>query len=86
MNDNVDFSAPAELFPAPSRRRRVVSYQRFGTLSEAVRYAVEELKPELRDGAFIECDEIRYGPDEIDALYLSSSYPLSRKPRPGQDG
>ena len=51
MNDNVDYRAPAELFPAAARRGRV-AYHRFDTLSDALRFAVEELTPALLE-AFV---------------------------------
>jgi hypothetical protein len=79
MNDNVDFKAAAELFPAPTHRRGALSYRRFDTLAEAVRCAVEDLTPPQLAGAFIEADEIRYGGTEIEALYRSSAYPLTRR-------
>ena len=59
MNDNVNFQASAELFPAPSHRRGPLRYHRFDTLAEAVRYAMEELSPQQLTGAFIEAEEVR---------------------------
>jgi hypothetical protein len=82
MNDNVDYRAPAELFPAPSFRRGPLSYHRFDTLAEALRYAIEELTPPQLAGAFIEVDEVRYGASEIDALYRAAGYPLVRSVQP----
>ncbi|MEO7222467.1 MAG: hypothetical protein ABIY37_08340 [Devosia sp.] len=78
MNDNVDYSAPAELFPAPSHRRGPLRYQRFDTLAEAVRFAQEDLSVAERAGALIEADEIRYLGAEIAALYDAAGYPLPR--------
>jgi hypothetical protein len=80
MNDNVDYGAPAELFPAPSHRRGQLRYHRFDTLAEAVRFAEEELSPDQRAGALIEADEIRYAGAEIAALYNAVGYPLPRAP------
>ncbi len=81
MNDNVDYGAPAELFPAPSHRRAQLRYHRFDTLAEAVRFAQEELSASERAGALIEAEEIRYAGDEISALYDAAGYPLPRAPR-----
>ena len=81
MNDNVDYGAPAELFPAPSHRRGQLRYHRFDTLAEAVRFAEEELSDAERAGALIEADEIRYAGAEIAALYDAVGYPLERAPR-----
>ncbi|HEX2862112.1 MAG TPA: hypothetical protein VHN79_10755 [Lacunisphaera sp.] len=78
MNDNVDYAAPADLFPAPRHRKRPLRYRRFDTLAEAVRFALEELPADERDGALIEADEIRYTGVEIVALYQAAGYPLPR--------
>ena len=78
MNDNVDYGAPADLYPAPNHRRGPLRYHRFATLAEAVRFAQEELPAEERGGALIEADEIRYIGAEITALYEAAGYPLPR--------
>jgi hypothetical protein len=78
MNDNVDYAAPAELFPAPNHRRGPLRYHRFATLAEAVRFTQEELPEAERAGALIEADEIRYIGAEIAALYDAVGYPLPR--------
>ena len=79
MNDNIDYRAPAELYPAPSHRRGPLRYQRFDSLAEAVRFAQEEMSAAERVGALIEADEIRYTGPEISALYDAAGYPLERK-------
>ncbi len=76
-----DYDAAAELFPA---RRRVpklqpIGYKRFEQASQAIRFAVEDVAPELLVGACLEVDERRYGCDEIRQLYESSDYPLARR-------
>jgi hypothetical protein len=76
-----DYNAAAELFPA---RRRVpkmqpLGYKRFAQASHAIRFAVEDVAPELLVGACLEVDEHRYGCDEIRRLYESSDYPLTRR-------
>jgi hypothetical protein len=78
MNDNVDYGAPAELYPAPNHRRGPLRYHRFDTLAEAVRFAQEEMPAGERAGALIEADEIRYIGAEIAALYDAAGYPLPR--------
>jgi hypothetical protein len=78
MNDNVDYSAPAELFPAPNHRRGPLRYRRFDTLAEAVRFAQEDMTAAERAGTLIEADEIRYLGAEIAALYDAAGYPLPR--------
>lgn len=79
MNDNVDFRAAAELFPAPSHRRGALRYHRFEALADAVRFAQEELTQAQRAGAIIEADEVRYIGAEITALYEAAGYPLPRR-------
>ena len=79
MNDNIDYGAPAELFPATGARHSGVAYHRFETLGEAVRFAMEELPPKYIPGAVIESEEVRYGAAEIRTLYAAAGYPLTRK-------
>ena len=74
-----DFSAPAELFP--SRNRKIankVKYRRFDHVSDAIRFAVEELPEPLLLGAYIEIDEERLGHKDIRALYDSENFPLKK--------
>ena len=85
-----DYGTAAELFPtrdevrqAPSRsgrRRRSypVGYGRFARAAEAIRFAIEELPPELLVGAYLEVDEQRFDGDGIRRLYESDDYPLAR--------
>ena len=88
-----NYDAEAELFPNRSRlsKRQPVTYKRFATAAEAVRYAIEDLPPELLTGAYLEVDEERFDARGIRGLYTSADYPLPRTaPRPqsamGVDG
>jgi hypothetical protein len=76
-----DFAREAELFPTRSwkSRRRSFAYRRFASAAEAVRFAIEELPPQLLLGAYLEVDETRFDGDGIRRLYESPEYPLVRR-------
>ena len=79
-----DYSAAAELFPPRSGKypRHVAGYRRFARARDAVRFAVEELPPELLLGAILEVDGERYGGKGIRRLYDSADFPLLRRAAP----
>jgi hypothetical protein len=60
-------------------KRQPVSYKRFDTAAEAIRYAIEELAPELLVGAYLEVEEERFDSVGIRNLYASAAYPLPRR-------
>jgi len=76
-----DYGSEAELFPTRSlkSRRQPVRYRRFALAAEAIRFAIEELRPELLLGAYLQVDEQRFDSAGIRQLYESTEYPLPRK-------
>ena len=77
--DEFDYSTPAEIFASKGRGvGRPLSYWRFSTGAEAVRYAIEALPAEMLDGTVMEVDEARFAAGDIRRLYESPGYPLPR--------
>jgi hypothetical protein len=75
---NVDFQAPAELYPGPDRANRV-GYRRFNTLAAAVAFSVERLTGTQRAGAAIETDGDRYDARQIASLYDRRDFPIRHR-------
>lgn len=78
-----DYAASAELFMPKRKRdaRQPLSYRRFATAAEAIRFAVEEI-PSIRTlGAWMQVEEERFNGDDIRRLYESTSYPRRRRMR-----
>ncbi|HVY56814.1 MAG TPA: hypothetical protein VHA77_03100 [Xanthobacteraceae bacterium] len=75
-----DYDAEAELFPPRSRRSgtRAMGYRRFDRAADAIRFAVEDVPPDLLVGACLEVAEARFDSNAIRRLYESPQYPLIR--------
>ncbi len=72
-----DYNAAAELFPPRLRKspHRQFGYRRFARAVDAVRFAIEELPPDLLPGAVLEVDGERYCGENIRSLYDSADFP-----------
>ena len=77
-----DYSGEAELFPPRNCKypHQRFGYRRFAVAADAVRFAVEELPPELLIGVILEVDGERYGGEQIRRLYDGDEFPLFRRP------
>ena len=76
-----DYEAVVELFPTRSRKfnRQLARYQRFDRAADALRFAIEELPPQLFQGAYLEVEEERFNSNEMRRLYDSTDFPLARR-------
>jgi len=75
-----DYGLAAELFMGrrKGRARQPLSYRRFATAAEAIRFAVEELPAVRALGAWMQVGDERFDSDDIQRLYDSDDYPLQR--------
>jgi hypothetical protein len=75
-----NYSAPAELFSSRMKKGRGrITYKRFDTAAEAIRFAMEDVPPPALLGVYLEVEEVRYGLPEIQSLYERAAYPLTRR-------
>jgi hypothetical protein len=68
------------VFSARSRnaRHQKLGYKRFARAADAIRFAIEELSPQLLVGTYLEVAEERYASKDIRRLYEGVGYPLVR--------
>ena len=93
VSNGIDYAAEAELFDYATEaelfsrsawrnsRRPPLGYKRFVRASDAIRFAIEELSPQLLVSTVLEVAEKRYQSGEIRFLYESEDYPLARRLR-----
>jgi hypothetical protein len=78
--ESFDYGAPAELFPSRMKKGRGrITYKRFDTAAEAIRFAMEEVPPPALLGVYLEVNEAQYRLPEIQYLYERAAYPLKRR-------
>jgi hypothetical protein len=75
-----DYRAPAELFPSRGKKGcGRITYKRFDTAAEAIRFSIEDVPPAALLGAYLELDEARFGVEEMRILYTDAAFPLKRR-------
>jgi hypothetical protein len=75
-----DYRAPAELFPSRGKNGHGrITYKRFDTAAEAIRFSIEDVPPAALLGAYLELDEARFGVEEMRILYRDAVFPLKRR-------
>lgn len=79
-----DYGSAAELAAKKGHKftRQPPGYRRFARAADAIRFAIEEMAPQLLQGARLEVDEERFDSQGIRRLYESSDYPLDRAAPP----
>jgi hypothetical protein len=75
-NASVDFYSRR----SPGKKASSLTFQRFDTAAEAIRFAIEDLPSAAFGGCMLEADGERFGAKELKELYASPRYPLPRKP------
>jgi len=79
-----DYTASAELFiPKKGKAglRQPVSYRRFATAAEAIRFAVEDFPAIHTFRAWMRVGDERFNSEDIQRLYDSDGYPRRRRMR-----
>ncbi len=56
-----------------------MTYRRFDSGAEAIRFAIEELPSDVLFGTVLEVNEQRFDAAQIRKLYESKAYPLQRR-------
>jgi hypothetical protein len=82
-----EYDVPAEVYSTVGRgtRKRPVTYRRFVSSAEAIRFAIEQLPELMQRGAVMQVDDDRFELTQIRALYDDERYPLSRQHRPPRE-
>jgi hypothetical protein len=59
--------------------RSAITYRRFASVAEAIRFAIEELAPDARAKTVVVVNGERHEPAAVRSLYESADYPLLAK-------
>lgn len=75
-----NYDNPGEFYSRKTQgpRPRGLSYHRFDTVAEAIRFAMEDLSSAALGGCMLEANGERFGAKELRALYASPRFPLRR--------
>jgi hypothetical protein len=78
--DAFNFTAPAEIYASRGRgaTKRPMTFYRFNSAAEAIRFVMEQLPPEMLMGTTMEIGEERFIGNDIKKLYHSANFPLNR--------
>lgn len=78
---NADGRSPADADRARSRAtyRNALSYRRFASAAEAIRFAIEDLLPAELAATVLVVNGDRHDPAAIRTLYACAAYPLRRR-------
>ena len=79
--EKFSYAAPAEIYSSggTGARKRPVTYRRFPSSAEAIRFTIEQLPQIMQRGTVMEVGDDRYEFADIRALYDSEQYPLRRE-------
>jgi hypothetical protein len=76
-----NYQSPGELYypKAPAiKRKPPITYRRFATAAEALRYAIESFPALVLQGCYMEVEGERYDANQMRELYDSADYPFER--------
>lgn len=75
-----DYEVPGEFYSRKHQGMKPtgLTYQRFKTAAEAIRFAMEALPPAALNSSMLEAGGDRYRGKDLKALYADPNYPLPR--------
>jgi hypothetical protein len=79
--ESFNYASPGELYYPKARSFKShpgMSYRRFATAAEALRFAIEGIPAPFLQGCVMQVDGERYHPGQMRELYDSKDYPLTR--------